>query len=86
MQQSCIAERRRSAENMKMRIYISLVDEGLDVWRPVDADKIDQDTYLIPADTRIPKSEEWQFQPGTRVRCEIMNLSGGKALVAVKAL
>jgi hypothetical protein len=73
--------------NMTERIYIPLLDEGIDVWRPIDAEKIGVDTYLIPA-TYNPQSqgETWQFPPGSIVACKPRKTSDGIILAAIQLL
>jgi hypothetical protein len=66
------------------RIYVSLENEGTDVWRPVEAKRVDHDIYLIPDETVVPKDEVWQFQPGTVVRCTLADKSGEQCLIAVE--
>ena len=64
-------------------IYMLLLNEGVDVWRPVEATPMSQDTFRV--DAEMPESEEWAFPPGTVVRCELKSFSGGKAgLTAVE--
>ena len=67
-------------------IYIYLVDEGTDVWRPVDAEHLSDNRYRIVTPNANPEDEHWQFQTGTVVRCEWRTLSGGRQLVAVEPL
>ena len=57
-------------------IYVEFLDEGVDVWRPVEAGGV----YRLPE--RSPAGETWAFAPGTRVRCERRELSGDEVLVA----
>jgi hypothetical protein len=64
-------------------IYVALKDEAVDVWRPVEATDEGDSVYLI-AEAGMPEGEAWEFQPGSRVRCERRELSGGPALVAVE--
>lgn len=62
---------------MKAMIYIALVDEGTDVWRPVSADLVDENVYRIvgsPPDG----TETWQFMPGDTVRCKHQAFAGGE--------
>jgi hypothetical protein len=67
-------------------VFVKLLDEGVDVWRPVRAHSLGDGIYrlLAPADYD-PAVERWEFPPGTDVVCEQRNLSGGTALVAVRA-
>ena len=56
-----------------VEIYIRLLGEGVDVWRPVLAEPADKENCFIikyPVGTnQIPKTEVWEFQPGDCVRC-----------------
>jgi hypothetical protein len=66
-------------------IYVSLVGEGVDVWRPVQAEPIRGNVYRIvdqPYDRGI---ENWQFEHGYVVECEVIDSSDGKILAAVRA-
>jgi hypothetical protein len=63
-------------------IYVALKDEGVDVWRPVEASDEGGGIYRI-SEAPMPDSETWEFPPGSRVRCERHELGDGSALVAV---
>ncbi len=65
-------------------IYVALLGEGVDAWRPVAATNEGGSVYVI-SDAPAPPDEEWEFAPGSRVRCETRPLSEGPALVAVAA-
>ena len=58
-------------------IYMPLLNEGVDAWRPVEATPMSQDTYRVEG--HVPESEDWAFAPGTVVRCELKSFSGGEA-------
>jgi hypothetical protein len=66
-------------------IYIAVLDEGVDVWRPVPARKIDDSTYTIlrPADYD-PEDERWEFPPGSTVVCQRKRTAQGNILAAVE--
>ncbi len=65
-------------------IYMPLLDEGTDVWRPVDATALKRDVYKVGG--QMDKDEIWAFMPGTIVRCESKVLNNGEAkLIAVAA-
>ena len=66
-------------------IYVALANEGISVWKPVEAVPITENVFRI-APSSVPDGEEWEFAPGTTVRCERRDLSGGPALVAVELL
>jgi hypothetical protein len=64
-------------------IFVALLDEGVDVWRPVEAQR-EGDFYRIVGS--MPPTEKWAFDSGSLVRCEHRELSEGAALVAVEAV
>lgn len=71
---------------MTERIYVRLLNEGLDVWRPAPAWKIGQRTYIVlRPETYEPDDEQWEFLPGSAVECDTRELSGGASLVATRA-
>jgi hypothetical protein len=65
-----------------LTIYVALKDDGVDVWRPVTALSEGGSIYRI-SDEAMPADEVWEFTPGSRVRCEMRDLSEGPALVTV---
>ncbi|WP_413578602.1 hypothetical protein ACLVWU_08700 [Bdellovibrio sp. HCB290] len=70
-----------------MIIHVRLLDEGVDVWRPVSAVKQNEsNVYLIlPSPSNvIPEGEHWEFSPGEKVFAEKRELSDGPALIAYK--
>ncbi|HEY4196658.1 MAG TPA: hypothetical protein VGM63_14040 [Mucilaginibacter sp.] len=70
---------------MVKTIYIKLLDEGVDVYRPVPAVEIEDNTFEIMGhDIYDPENEVWEFSPGTFVAVEKHNLNKEMALVAVK--
>lgn len=65
-------------------IYVRLVDEAVDVWRPIRAQVLGDGLYLVPT---APSDERWEFAPGTRVRCVLRSLGGSSpVLVADRAV
>lgn len=71
---------------MKMTetIYVYILDEGTDVWRPVEAEKVTGSVFRIPSTTQVPDDEKWMFKPGDIVLCELKNLADGIRLVATR--
>jgi hypothetical protein len=65
-------------------IYVALVDEGIDVWRPVEAKKLSADSFLIVDQGYDPTIERWEFEPGSIVRCRTENRDGRQILVATE--
>jgi hypothetical protein len=67
-----------------MRIYVYLLNEGTDAWRPVEAEHLGGDQYRIESVNDDPEDQEWQFNGGDVVRCSIRQLSSGPTLVATE--
>ena len=67
-------------------IYMPLLDEGVDVWRPVPAWKIDAQTYIVlRPDDYDPEDERWTFPPGSTVECEPRRIDNDDVLAAVRS-
>jgi hypothetical protein len=67
----------------KETIYISLLNEGTTVWCPVKAIRKSKNIFMIPEETEKPDDEDWEFSPGTLVKCqEKVFSSGERGLVA----
>ncbi len=64
-------------------IYVSLLDEGVDVRRPVLAEPIRDRIYRIADQEYDRDIETWEFPPGTEVVCELVASSAGQILAAV---
>jgi hypothetical protein len=65
-------------------VYVRLRDESVDVWRPVDAEHVDGNVYLILSQPYDREIERWEFQPGDRVICEYVQNTDGRTLAAVR--
>lgn len=65
-------------------IYVKLLDEGVDVWRPVVATRLASGSYRIDERSVDIEDEMWEFMPGTAVKCVERRLSGGVHLVAIE--
>ncbi len=63
-------------------VFVRLLDEGVDVWRPVEARRVSAATYRL-ADVPAPSGESWSFQPGETVVAEARDHGSGPMLVAV---
>jgi len=61
-------------------IYMYLPDEAVDVWRPVQAEKLGPDLYRVLGP--VPAEEVWQFSPGSIVRLQMKRLEDGDHPVA----
>jgi hypothetical protein len=53
-------------------IYVCLPGEDVRVWRPVEAEPVG-DAFRIVSE--CSDGEEWEFQPGDLVRCEMRMLT-----------
>ncbi len=62
---------------MSATIYIYLLDEGVEVWRPVSAERVRDDIYRITG-TRTDDTETWEFTIGDVVRCREKILASGE--------
>ena len=63
-------------------IHVPLLDEGIDVWRPVLARRVSGDSYLILDQDYDRDVETWEFEPGTVVKCREEERDGRRILVA----
>jgi hypothetical protein len=71
---------------MTEEIFVPLLDEGVAVWRPVQAEKVDDETYLIPAHyDPAQAAEHWEYPPGSTVICR-RRQSGDRAILVAVAL
>jgi hypothetical protein len=66
-------------------VYVRLLDEGTDVWRPARATALSDGTFrLLEPDGYDPNAEKWEFPPLTKVRCVTRKFTdGGEGLAAV---
>lgn len=67
-------------------VYVALLNEGTDVWRPAKAVPVDGGYLLLTPPDYDAATEHWAYPPGTAVRCEVRTLSDGPALVACARL
>ncbi len=66
-------------------IYVALLDEGTDVWRPVPAHPVGDGIYiLLRPDDYDAEDERWEFPPGSVVKCEQRNTRDGPILAAAR--
>lgn len=67
-------------------IYIQILDEPINVWRPVPAMEISESVYLLQGfDIYDPEIETWEFAPGTKVTVKERLMEGQMVLVAVRS-
>jgi len=63
-------------------VHVRLLNEGTDVWRPVEATRFSATTFQL-SDDPVPEDEEWSFQPGDVVVAEPRAGSDMTTLIAV---
>jgi hypothetical protein len=66
-------------------VYVALLDENVDVWRPLQAEQVGGDLYRLTGEQ--PPDEAWPFAVGDVVECKTRQLPGdggrrGPVLVA----
>ena len=66
------------------KIYVRLVDEGVDVWRPVRALHQVDDVFDILSEP--VEGEKWEFESRSSVRCGLHTFSDGSEGLVAKEL
>ncbi len=66
-------------------IYVRLVNEPVDVWRPVEAEHVSGNVHLILPQDYDRDSEVWEFEPGDLVECTGCRLLGSQ-VTAIRAV
>lgn len=69
---------------MSVEIHVRLLDEAVDVWRPVKAEHLGAEEYRILEQPYDRDIDTWEFEPGDRVVCEQIDSSDGRILAAVR--
>ena len=70
---------------MMITIYIQLLNEGLPVFRPVEAIQVNENAFQIVSTNADVDTEEWEFNTGDTVLCEEQLLCyEPKKLVAIR--
>jgi hypothetical protein len=73
-----------TSDDMSSIVYVYLLNEGTDVWRPVPATKLKENVYLLHGSEIFdPEDEDWEFLPGTKVFVKERLSDGAKILVAI---
>jgi hypothetical protein len=67
-----------------VQVHVSLLGEGVDVWRPVQAEHLGGSIYRLVAQPYDREVETWEFEPGERVVCEYVESSEGRILAATR--
>ena len=69
---------------MEKIIYVKLLDEGTEVYRPVPATEVGEGVFkIMGVDIYNPDDEIWEFPPGICVQVVEKNLSCENVLVAI---
>jgi hypothetical protein len=58
-------------------IFVNLLDEGVDVWRPVQARPLDRGHFRIIGIDEDTSDETWQFPAGAIVKCVSKQFADG---------
>jgi hypothetical protein len=69
-----LEEAKRTVERGLATVYVTLRDEGVDVWRPVQAEHAGGDLYRLTGEP--PDDEVLAFAVGDVVHCQLRTLSG----------
>lgn len=65
-------------------VYVKLLDEATDVWRPTQAEPLGEMTAkLLPPPDYDPHDEHWEFPPENIVKYESRMLDGETVFVAM---
>lgn len=69
-----------------VEIHVELLDEGVDTWRPTQAEPLGNKIFkILPTSDYDPEDETWEFLPGSIVRCEMKKTDDGdEVLLAVE--
>lgn len=65
-------------------IYVPLLNEGVEVWRPVEARRLSADTYLILDQEYDRDLETWAFEPGIVVKAQARKQNGREIVIATE--
>ncbi len=69
---------------MEKIIYVKLLDEGVNVYRPVPAKKINKNIYKLEGmDIYNPIDEKWEFPPESYVEVAERHLDNENILMAI---
>lgn len=67
-----------------IELYVPLLNEGTDVLRPTTGTVLGGNlVQLLPPADYNPTTEEWQFPPGSKVRC-VSEVRGGQTVLVAR--
>ena len=58
-------------------IYMPLPNEGVEVWRPISAEQLSNDTFRVMGP--MPADEDWEFRPESLVTVAFRRFADGKS-------
>jgi hypothetical protein len=65
-------------------VYVRLLGEGTEVYRPVSAEQISSEIFVLSSQEAPEASDEvWEYKPGTKVRVATRILSQGPVPVVI---
>ena len=64
-------------------VFVALVEEGTDVWRPVQARPLDGGSFRIIGVDADTSDETWQFPEGAIVKCQRRQFADGRSEMTV---
>ena len=68
---------------LDIEIYVRLLEEGTDVFRPTRAVSLGDDHFkILPTEHYDPEDELWEFPPGSVVRAESKEFAGRNVILA----
>ena len=70
-----------TSQDRIVTVFMPLRDEGVAVWRPVDAEALPSGWYRIVSVNEQPDHETWAFPTGAVVVCEHRRLADRECLV-----
>jgi hypothetical protein len=65
--------------NTEAEIFVKLLNEGTEVWRPVKAESLDNGLYKIISNNKA--DEIWEFKSGETVTCSTKTFADGKTVL-----
>lgn len=71
------------SQDRVVTVWMPLLNEGVDVWRPVEAEAMPSGWYRIKSVNEQPLNEKWAFGTGDVVVCQDRQLSEGQRLIVV---
>lgn len=75
----------RASDTEPEEVFVRLLDEGTDVWRPVPAVRDPSGGFrLLRADQYDPATETWEYPPGSVVECEVRGEGQEQATFAIR--